>query len=490
MNIFISYRRDDSSGYAGRLFDRLSAHFGRPNVFMDIEALEPGADFVEGIDRAMASCEALVVLIGTEWLSATDAKGRRRLDNPNDFIRLEVANALQRELLVLPVLVNDATMPTEEELPPPLAPLARRQAHELSNTRWEYDVGRLIDVLERRLAKARQVRPSAAETPADVDRPPVREDAGSPAQTAHVRRSGAGTWIWPILAVGLLGLLGLVAWLAVTRLAGPPPQQVPAPPPEQTAQPVPEPSPEAPPLQPVVETPPERPEPPPEAPVEPAAPPDPATQIEALLVQAAADFEANRLTRPAGANAYLRYQQILELAPGHPEALEGLRRLGHRYVDLASLALEGGRRDQAHAYLDQAERFIPAAPELAELRGLLASPPAPPPAAEDPARRERCLEACEARLAACREKTETESGDRVQTCLHELRERCEIQYDECSNDPQRLLIWGAVATGSACAGEHQRCMRAGEAACHEALKRSLSDCEAQAEECRRACRTP
>lgn len=527
MNIFISYRRDDSSGYAGRLFDRLSAHFGRANVFMDIEALEPGADFVDGIDHAMASCEALIVLIGTEWLSATDAKGRRRLDNSNDFIRLEVANALQHDLLVLPVLVNGAVMPNEDELPAVLAPLARRQAHELSNTRWEYDVGRLIEVLERRLAKARQQERAAQ----DVGRPPARDEGGTPPLSKPGRETKPKAWIWPAVAVLLIGL---AAWLALPRLGWPPPHEQTGAQPEQSADSGPEPSPEKSVAQPAGQTPlrtPRQPaggvprtaaatEPAPPGPASPAEPkaaerestgeqiieppspapettaeptaaqlepspsPDPAARIEALLEQAAADFEADRLTRPTGANAYLRYQEILELAPGHPGALEGLRRLGYRYLELTAGALDRGRRDQANAYLDQAERFIPDEPELALLRRRLAEPPHP--AAEDPEQHGRCLEACETGLAPCREEAESRAS--IEACLAGHRERCEMAFLECKNDPQRLAIWGALSTESACAGEFQQCMRPGEAACGEALEAALQACGAEAEDCRRGCR--
>ncbi|MCW8949274.1 MAG: toll/interleukin-1 receptor domain-containing protein, partial [Sedimenticola sp.] len=87
--IFISYRRDDSAGYAGRLYDRLAAHFGAERVFMDVEGIDPGTDFVDAIERAVTSCKVLIVLIGHEWLEIDDGSGHRRLDDPNDFIRIE-----------------------------------------------------------------------------------------------------------------------------------------------------------------------------------------------------------------------------------------------------------------------------------------------------------------------------------------------------------------------------------------------------------------
>src|SRR5438067_10074126 len=93
--IFISYRREDTAGYAGRLYDGLAAHFGSDRVFMDVQGIEPGVDFVEAIERALSSCEILIVLIGKDWLAA-DSAGRRRLDDPADFVRLETASALAR----------------------------------------------------------------------------------------------------------------------------------------------------------------------------------------------------------------------------------------------------------------------------------------------------------------------------------------------------------------------------------------------------------
>jgi formylglycine-generating enzyme required for sulfatase activity len=159
--IFISYRRDDSGGWAGRLYDRLSEHFGRENVFMDIDTIEPGLDFMEVIEQAVGSCDALVALIGKQWLTITDAAGRRRLDNPEDFVRLEVAAALGRNIRVIPALIYGAPMPRTADLPDVLKPLARRNAHELSDKRFHYDVNQLIEVLDKVLGAA---KPSVEET--------------------------------------------------------------------------------------------------------------------------------------------------------------------------------------------------------------------------------------------------------------------------------------------------------------------------------------
>lgn len=134
--IFISYRRDDSGGWAGRLYDRLSQHFRRENVFMDIDTIEPGLDFVEVIEQAVGSCDALIALIGKQWLTITDAAGQRRLDNPEDFVRLEIAAALARNIRLIPALVQGARMPGSTDLPDVLKMLARRNAHEISDRRF------------------------------------------------------------------------------------------------------------------------------------------------------------------------------------------------------------------------------------------------------------------------------------------------------------------------------------------------------------------
>src|SRR4051794_11122419 len=112
-NIFISYRRGDAAGHAGRLFDSLSARYGRDRVFMDRDSITPGVDFVERIDEALASCEAAVIVIGEDWIRITGPDGRRRLDDPADYVRTEVVASLARShVRVVPVLVGGAPMPS------------------------------------------------------------------------------------------------------------------------------------------------------------------------------------------------------------------------------------------------------------------------------------------------------------------------------------------------------------------------------------------
>jgi TIR domain len=146
--IFVSYRRRESAGYAGWLHADLVKHFGAERVFMDV-GMEPGVDFRDTIDDALSSCGALVVLIGDEWLTVTDDQGRRRIDDPEDVHRMEIEAALDAGVRLIPALVMDARVPEADELPERLRPLVRRQAVELSNDSWDYDVGRLVGVLER-----------------------------------------------------------------------------------------------------------------------------------------------------------------------------------------------------------------------------------------------------------------------------------------------------------------------------------------------------
>jgi len=147
--IFISYRRDDTAGYAIALFTKLSEHFGRDRIFMDIDTIEPGLDFVEAIEQAVGSCDALIALIGKQWLSITDETGSRRLDDTYDIVRLEIATALARNVRVIPTLVHGAPMPRADDLPDALKKLARRHALELSDRRFDHDVSLLVATLEK-----------------------------------------------------------------------------------------------------------------------------------------------------------------------------------------------------------------------------------------------------------------------------------------------------------------------------------------------------
>jgi hypothetical protein len=150
--VFISYRREDSAAYAGRLFDILSAEFGADNTFMDVDDIKGGDDFTTVIERKLGVSDALVAVIGEHWLSVTEPNGGgRRLDNPNDFVRIEIAKALQRGIRVIPVLVGGAPLPHPSDLPDNLKKLCDRQAVEVRDTRFHEDAKDLVDVLHRTL---------------------------------------------------------------------------------------------------------------------------------------------------------------------------------------------------------------------------------------------------------------------------------------------------------------------------------------------------
>jgi hypothetical protein len=146
--IFIGYRRDDSAGHARALFDRLCGHFGAELVFMDVTDIKPGMDFTEVLDQAIGSCDVLLAVIGREWLTATNVAGSRRLDDQHDFVRLEMTTALRRKIPVIPVLVQNAVLPSASVLPAEIAALATRQSIELRDTRWDADVMDLIKALD------------------------------------------------------------------------------------------------------------------------------------------------------------------------------------------------------------------------------------------------------------------------------------------------------------------------------------------------------
>jgi hypothetical protein len=153
--IFICYRRDDTEGQAGRLFDDLVKLFGEQSVFMDVADIEPGHDFRTAIDENVASCGVLLALVGKNWVDAHDERGNRRLDDPFDFVRLEIAAALKRDIPVVPVLVHGASMPRADQLPADLADLAFRNAVELTHARWNSDLTMLGKALSRYVAPSR-----------------------------------------------------------------------------------------------------------------------------------------------------------------------------------------------------------------------------------------------------------------------------------------------------------------------------------------------
>ena len=145
--IFISYRREDSAGWTGRLSEHLRERFGAESIFMDIDTIQPGIDFTEALQKAVSSCEVLLAMIGPEWATVTGKSGKPRIEDPSDWVRTEIAAALKRKIRVIPVLVGGASVPTIDLLPDDLDALAQRQAHELTDKRWSFDVEQLVNTL-------------------------------------------------------------------------------------------------------------------------------------------------------------------------------------------------------------------------------------------------------------------------------------------------------------------------------------------------------
>jgi tetratricopeptide (TPR) repeat protein len=176
--IFISYRRDDSIAHVNGLFLPLREHFGKDRIFKDTDNIPPGKDFRKVIEKQLRSCSVLLAVIGKNWLTAQRPKTTlRRLDDPNDYLRVEVATALGDEgVLVIPILVGQATMPAPEELPPDLAPLSYLNAFELRDSRWESDIKLLIDAIEHaELAPRAEPDPSVLPMDSSVDHAPAPE---------------------------------------------------------------------------------------------------------------------------------------------------------------------------------------------------------------------------------------------------------------------------------------------------------------------------
>jgi hypothetical protein len=167
--VFVSYRRDDSSGYAGRVHDRLEREFGANLLFMDVDAIPLGVNFIKVLREEVSKCDVLLAVIGSNWLGSRDEEGIRRLDNPNDFVRLEIATALHRDIPVIPILLDGAKIPKADQLPKDLKELALRNALDVRHTTFHTDMNKLIKELKG--------------TPREVVDVPSVSDKKQPSQT-------------------------------------------------------------------------------------------------------------------------------------------------------------------------------------------------------------------------------------------------------------------------------------------------------------------
>src|SRR5262245_57051368 len=152
--VFISYRRDDSAGHAGRVHDRLEKEFGRDLLFMDVDSVALGVNFVKVLSEEVAKCDVLLAVIGPNWLNARDEDGNRRLDNPHDFVRIEIGAALQRNIPVIPILLDGAKVPKPSQLPKELEELSLRNGLDVRHVSFHNDIDKLVRSLQGQLAEA------------------------------------------------------------------------------------------------------------------------------------------------------------------------------------------------------------------------------------------------------------------------------------------------------------------------------------------------
>jgi uncharacterized membrane protein YhaH (DUF805 family) len=205
--IFISYRRGDSQAAAGRLYDQLLRHFQREQLFIDVDAMEPGIDFVNMLDEQVTHCGAFIAVIGPTWLTAEDRNGKRRLDSPTDYVRVEIESALRRDIRVIPVLVDGASMPQDSDLPAPLQPLARRNAVEIAHHRFAADCDGLAHSIER--AIGRSTPPPIPIHPVAPPPPPLQAGDKPKLSWPQVLFSFAGRIPRKQFAIGMLGTIGV-----------------------------------------------------------------------------------------------------------------------------------------------------------------------------------------------------------------------------------------------------------------------------------------
>lgn len=204
--VFISYRRSDAGFATDRLYEELKRHVADPteNIFLDIDAIPPGLDFVDHIAGKVAQCDVLLAVIGPHWLTAKDEQGRRRIEQDDDFVRIEIASALARDVRVVPVLLDAEPMPTAAALPPDIQALARRQGVRVSRERFAEDVGKLAAELG--------LSGDAPKTPAAPAPPPA-----SPSVKGRVKSTWSERAPFSYLSLNIAALLlaGPIAAMAL-----------------------------------------------------------------------------------------------------------------------------------------------------------------------------------------------------------------------------------------------------------------------------------
>lgn len=205
--IFISYRRSDSAAVSGRIYDRLCLAFGEQAVFKDVDAIPPGANYPEMLNEEVSRCDVLLVIMGQQWLAAREADGQRRLDNPDDFVRIEIEAGLKRDtVLVIPVLVEAGEMPPAAVLPESLRPMYYRNAASVRNDPdFNRDMGRLITTIRDHYPPSDDDLVRAAQTPVSPTPVTVKQKMVLP---------------WMGILIGVLIVISVLATLRLIQRAG------------------------------------------------------------------------------------------------------------------------------------------------------------------------------------------------------------------------------------------------------------------------------
>ena len=227
-SIFINYRKDDSNWNALALYNELQKYFSREQIFKDFNAIAPGDDFVDSINSALHSCDVLLVLIGKTWLNITDDSGARRLDDPTDFVRLEIAKALERNIKVVPVMLDRTPMPKAHELPDNMQALCRRQFIEVDPTRFEDDISNLAEAIRKILKDKGDDRPEPMPKPTPSPTPYNPQPAPQPYKPKPQPFADAGgnqppkpdnNLVWGILTTIFCCLpLGIMAIISANKV--------------------------------------------------------------------------------------------------------------------------------------------------------------------------------------------------------------------------------------------------------------------------------
>ena len=199
--IILSYRREDSAGVTGRIFDRLTQEFGTDRVFMDIDSMPAGVDFHDHLQEILADCGALLVVVGKSWRSQRKGQPARIMD-PDDWVRIEVETALQRGIPVVPLLIDGASLPSRDQLPESLWPLLRRNALPVDSGRdFHAQLSRLVRDLRLQLGS------KEGESVATITLPPA---AAVPLAAQRLNWAAIGRWILILIAIITAGVIGIV----------------------------------------------------------------------------------------------------------------------------------------------------------------------------------------------------------------------------------------------------------------------------------------